>query len=98
MNSSILSSIVQGIHLRSNLTPDVDLTGDDLWSASPTPNPELTALQPQITFDIVGADPIVVAPYGAPGPTQYGGIAALGAFGLALFGFAAYGAVRLVKG
>lgn len=96
-----LSSIITGIHFRSNATPDIDLTGDDLWGTGTTaPNPAMLALQPQISLDVAGGgDPVVIAPYGTPGPTQWTAVAfGLSAGSLILLGFATYGAYRYIRG
>lgn len=95
MDPTLLQQIITGIHVRSNVAPDIDLI--DPFNASPAPNAVLSAARPQISFDVLGSStPIVIAPYGAPGP--YGGAAAAGTglLSIALLALAAYGGLRLV--
>lgn len=95
MDQSILQNIITGIHVRSNVAPDLDIV--DPFNPNPASNPVLAASQPQVTLDVLGSSsPIVIAPYGTPGP--YGGAAAAGGsiLSLGVLGLALYGGYRLL--
>jgi len=62
---------VKSVRVESEYGPTIDIR-DPLIPGPP--NPYLQALKPKITIDIEGMDPIVMAPYGFPGPTKWEGI------------------------
>lgn len=58
----------KSITIESAYGPTIVL--DDPLKKGP-PNPFLEKLQPKITVNVKGAKPIVLAPYGTPGPTKW---------------------------
>lgn len=94
-DGSLLQSLITGIHLRSNFGPNVDILNP--FAPNPEPSAAMEALQPSVTIDISGSDPLVLAPYGQPVPSAWAGILALGGVtSLAVLALAAYGAYRLL--
>jgi len=82
--SSLARSMVKGVTVRSQVTPDYTY---DPWATSPEPPPGnswlMNFVKPEVTID-TGPDsvPIVVAPYGTPTENYIpqvaiGGVAAL---------------------
>jgi hypothetical protein len=103
VDASFLQSLVTGIHIRSNYGPDIDVA--DPFSPSPTTTTEgrgsatlLSKLQPQVVFDTAGG-PIVLNPYGTPGPTRWEEVLT-GAtfFGSIAVGLSLYGLYKLTLG
>jgi hypothetical protein len=90
------SDLVRGIHIRSNYTPDLDI---DLRKPSdPKTAAMLRKLQPQIVVDTTFG-PVTIAPYGAPGPTQWNDLlAGLGGASILVLGLALYGGWKLTLG
>ena len=87
------STIIKALHIRSNYGPDIDVPNP---FAPAEPNAALQALQPMITLD-TDAGPVIIAPYGQPGPTQWGNaLAGLGGLGIVVLGLAGYGAYKLI--
>lgn len=97
MDATLLQGLITGIHIRSNYGPDIDMDAPfTSGSTDPATQTLLKALQPQITIDSA-AGPLVIHPWGDPGPTQWGDVlAGLGLGGTFLVGFALYGAYKLV--
>lgn len=59
---------LKSVSIRTEYGPDIDV--EDPLKPGP-PNPYLMALKPQITLNIDGYGPLVMAPYGKPGPTKW---------------------------
>lgn len=72
-----LSKYVSGIRIESAYLPEIYLP--DPFKPGP-PNPLMQALKPKITVEITGgvADPVVVTPYGEPGPSMWPTIKTVG--------------------
>lgn len=66
--SDILEGLITRIRVQSAFMPDVVI--DDPFKPGP-PSPLLGALKPKITVELLSGKPIVVAPWGEPGPTRW---------------------------
>lgn len=92
-DASLLSTLVTGIHIRSNVTPPIDIPNPFATTPDNAPNPMMTLMQPQITLD-TAAGPVSINPYGVPSDSGW----TLSMLGLLAMGIlTAYGAVRLVQ-
>ena len=64
----------------------------------PGAKPSILPIKPKITIDIEGMNPIVIAPYGFPGPNKWGQVKTGAGIGSALllagFGFLVYKAIK----
>lgn len=91
---SILSSVITGLHIRSNMTPPIDIPNPFATDGSNTTgSPSMQLMQPQIIFD-TPAGPVSINPYGVPSTAGW----TLSSLGLLAMGIlTAYGAVRLVQ-
>lgn len=80
-----LLNLVKKATIESEYLPTIQL--NDPFRPGP-PNPLLQALKPRITLEVAGSSrPIVIAPYGNPGPSKWPLIrAGLVASGLVLLG------------
>lgn len=77
-----LSAYVKSITVESKYSPRIQL--DNPFAPGP-PNPLLQAVKPQITLTLADGlgGPVVIAPYGSPGPSKWplikiGGVVVLG--------------------
>jgi hypothetical protein len=87
------TNLIKAIHIRSNYGPDIDIPNP--FAPAP-PNAALEALQPMIVLE-TDAGPVSVAPYGTPGPTQWGtALAGLGGLGIFILVLAGYGGYKLL--
>jgi hypothetical protein len=87
-----LSKLVTGIKVESAYLPTIDIRDPFRPGA---PSPVLQRLRPKITLSMgAGLDPVVVKPYGEPGPTKWPALAALLAVGA---GFAMVGVWRAMR-
>lgn len=92
-DGSLLSTLVSGIHIRSNLTPPIDMPNPFAPAPDDGSNPAMTLMQPQIILD-TPAGPVAINPYGVPSDFGW----TLSALGLLAMGIlTAYGAVRLIQ-
>lgn len=74
----LLRSLIEGVTVETTVLPTV--TVKDPFAPGP-PNPLLQLLKPRITVAVAGSQPLVIAPYGDPGPTRWP-VVKLVAFGL----------------
>lgn len=90
-------ALIQSVEFHSNYTPDISLNPNGPSDPSTTSEAIalLQKLQPQFKLNFITgvADPLIIAPWGTPGPTQWptlalgaqiAGVAALGLGGYAL--------------
>ena len=87
-----MSKLVTGIDVDSAWLPPIHLK--DPFKPGP-PSPALQQLKPKITLRLKGLDPVIIAPYGKPGPTRWPWVrAGLVVGGVALLALAAGRLVR----
>lgn len=81
--SSVLQSIKK-VTVETAYLPRIEL--NDPFAPGP-PSPLMQALKPKITIETTGFSPMVMAPYGEPGPSKWPLVSVIGLAGFAALGF-----------
>jgi hypothetical protein len=97
--TSLIRGLITQIDVQSAYTPDISLA-DPFAPAPPSDAPQiLQDLKPKITIHFGGGmAPLVIMPYGEPGPTQWESVQTGLSLGTIAFGgFLLYGVLSLLS-